>query len=154
MRSYRATKRLNEIINKENTLLAKLFHKADVLQQLDTEISSLLPPQFAGKAKVANINRYEVVIHITSAALLTRLRLQQRLLMQKINQRYTWAQLEKVTIKVRPEKKQKKPAIREKPHRSEQIALEVEHAAENCIHSSLKESLSKLARHIRKAESS
>ncbi|MFG1491496.1 hypothetical protein ABMA58_19755, partial [Oceanospirillum sp. HFRX-1_2] len=61
MRSYRATKRLNEIINKENTLLAKLFHKADVLQQLDTEISSLLPPQFAGKAKVANINRYEVV---------------------------------------------------------------------------------------------
>ena len=152
MRSYRATKRLNEIINKENTLLGKLFHKADILQQLDTEISSLLPSQFAGKAKVANINRFEVVIHIASAALLTRLRLQQRLVMQKINQRYSWARIEKVTIKVRPEKRQPEPVMKGKPHRSERIAKEVDHAADNCINSALKDSLTKLAKHIRNSE--
>ncbi|WP_086480655.1 DciA family protein [Oceanospirillum sanctuarii] len=150
MRSHRSTKRLNEIINKENTLLAKLFHKADVLQQLDTDITSLLPTTFAGKAKVANINRREVIIHITTAALLTRLRLQQRQVMQKINQRFSWAQIEKVTIKVRPEKIQKEALVRPKPNRSEQIALEVELAAEQCSDISLKESLSKLASHIRK----
>ncbi len=149
MRSHRSTKRLNEIINKENTLLAKLFHKADVLQQLDTDITSLLPPAIAGKAKVANISRYEVVIHITTAALLTRLRLQQRQVMQKINQRYAWAQIEKVTIKVRPEKIHAKDHPKEKPHRSEKIARDVEAAANQCSNNELKASLNKLARHIR-----
>lgn len=149
MRSNRSTKRLNEIINKENTLLAKLFHKADVLQQLDTDITSLLPPTFAGKAKVANISRREVIIHITTAALLTRLRLQQRQVMQKINQRFSWAQIEKVTIKVRPEKIQKEVLARPKPNRSEQIALEVEQAANHCSDTSLKASLKRLATHIR-----
>ena len=95
MRSHRSTKRLNEIINKENTLLAKLWHKADVLKQLDTEISFLLPSAMASRAKVANISRSEVVIHITSAALLTRLRLQQRQVIQKINQMYSWHGLKK-----------------------------------------------------------
>lgn len=151
MRSHRATKRLNEIINKENTLLAKLFHKADVLQQLDTEISSLLPPSFAGKAKVANISRREVVIHISSAALLTRLRLQQRVIMQKINQHYSWAQIEKVTIKVRPPRIKKEQAEPDRPHRSQQIADEVQLAANRCSDPQLGSSLLRLAAHIRHA---
>lgn len=149
MRSYRATKRLNEILNKENTLLSRLFHKADILQQLDTEISTLLPPNLASKARVANINRYEVVIHISSAALLTRLRLQQQTLKQKINQRFTWANIEKVIIKVRPEKMQPSKPEKDKPHRSDKIATTVELAAKNCNSPVLKASLSNLAVHIR-----
>ncbi len=152
MRSHRSTKRLNEIINKENTLLAKLFHKAEVLQQLDTEISSILPSTMQGKAKVANISRSEIIIHITSAALLTRLRLQQRLLMQKINQHYTWAKIEKVTIKVRPESITKDAPLIDKPHRSEKIAADVTIAAEKCSDPELQKSLSRLAKHIRQPD--
>lgn len=152
MRSYRTTKRLNEIINKQNTLLAKLFHKAEVLQQLDTEISALLPLSMAGKAQVANISRSEVVIHIASAALLTRLRLQQRQVMQKINQRYTWARIERVTIKVRPEKYTAAKAEIPPPHRSDKIAQEIDRAAEQCENVDLKASLERLARHVRQPD--
>lgn len=149
MRSHRSTKRLNEIINKENTLLAKLWHKADVLKQLDTEISFLLPSAMASRAKVANISRSEVIIHITSAALLTRLRLQQRQVMQKINQMYSWARIEKVTIKVRPAKHSPVKAEIEHPHRSERIAKEIDLAIEQCSDQKLKDSLTKLAYHMR-----
>ena len=150
MRSNRSTKRLSEILNKENTILSKLFHKADVLQQLDKEISDLMPPAVAGKAKVANISRYEVIIHITSAALLTRLRLQQKQLMLRINQRYTWAHIEKVTIKVRPTPQKKPPIHRtQRPHRSDKIASDISLAALACNNPGLRNSLQKLAEHVK-----
>ena len=149
MRSHRSTKRLNEIISKENTLLAKLWHKADILKQLDTEIASLLPPAMASKIKVANISRSEIIIHITSATLLTRLRLQQRQVIQKINQMYSWARIEKITIKVRPKKHSPIQAEAERPHRSERIAKEIDLAAEQCSDENLKASLTKLAFHVR-----
>ena len=149
MRSNRSTKRLNEIINKENTLLAKLFHKAEILQQLDTEIASLLPPAIADKAKVANISRNEVVIHISSAALLTRLRLQQRQVMQKINQKYTWADIQKVTIKVRPLAQAKAVTPETPRYRSEKIAENIDRAAQACHTPGLQQSLLRLAYHMR-----
>lgn len=149
MRSFRATKRLSEIINKENTLLAKLFHKAEILQQLDTEIAALLPPQLADKAKVANISRREIVIHIESAALLTRLRLQQRALMQKVNQKYSWACIERVTLKVRPQKTAEQPVKNTPRHRSESIAGEISNTAAHCKDPELKETLRRLAKRMR-----
>lgn len=152
MRSQRSAKRLNEIINKENTLLAKLFHKAEALQQIDTQLRTLLPSGIAEKATVANISRSEVIIHISSASLLTRLRMQQRTIMQKINQQFHWAKIEKVTLKVRPHAIPKAERIREKPYRSQQIACEVRQAAEKCSAPGLKASLIKLANHIQQEE--
>lgn len=152
MRSKRLTKRLSDIINKENTLVARLFHKASILKQVDAEISELLPAGFAGKAKVANISRKEITIHITSAALLTRLRLQQNQLVQKINQNYTWADIQKVNIKVRPQGQPRTAPPADQPIRSEKIATEISKAADQCHDENLSQSLRRLADHVRQAD--
>lgn len=149
MRSYRSTKRLSEIIHTDSRLLGKLFHKAEVLQSIHKQIAYLLPDSLQNKFQLANISRKEIVIHVQSAALLSRFRLCQNQVMQQVNAQYAWASIEKVVLKVRPNQapitdRSSKP-IRIK---SETIAETITSCAQGCQDSALKDALLSLAKHI------
>ncbi|OPX56109.1 hypothetical protein SAMN02745127_00169 [Oceanospirillum multiglobuliferum] len=148
MRSYRSTKRLSEIIHTDSSLLGKLFHKAEILQSIQKQIAYLLPEPLQHKFQLANISRKEIVIHVHSAALLSRFRLCQNQVMQLINSQYSWAKIEKVVLKVRPHRDQNTSIA--KPHRikSTAIAETVLSCAQSCHDTELKNALLSLAKHI------
>lgn len=148
MRTSRSTKRLNEIIHKENTLLSKLFRKSAFLRQLDTEISAFLPKNLQDQCQVANISRTELVLHVRSATLLTRLRLIQKPLLHQINTTYSWANIGKLTVKVRPERKKSAPQDKIHLQRSQSIADTIEETANHCRDKGLQDALRNLAFHI------
>jgi hypothetical protein len=150
MRTSRSTKRLNDIIHKENSPLGKLFRKSEFLQKLNNEIDSFLPKNLSSQCQVANINRTELVLHVRSAALLTRLRLIQKPLLNQINQRYAWANIEKISVKVRPIRKQTESHPKAELSRSQFIADTIEETASHCHDKDLKIALLNLASHIQK----
>jgi len=150
MRTSRSTKRLNDIIHKENSPLGKLFRKSEFLLQLNNEIACFLPNSLSSQCQVANINRTELILHVRSAALLTRLRLIQKPLLHQINQRYAWANIEKLSVKVRPIRKPAKPHPKSELSRSQFIVNTIEETASHCHDKGLKIALLNLASHIQK----
>ena len=148
MRTSRSTKRLNEIIHKENTLLCKLFRKSAFLRQLNAEISVFLPTSLQDQCQVANISRTELTLHVRSATLLTRLRLIQKPLLNQINQYHSWANISKLTVKVRPERKKNATMASHHLQRNQFIADTIEETASHCHDKGLQDALHSLARHI------
>ena len=152
MRTSRSTKRLNEIIHKENTLLSKLFRKSAFLRQLNHEICAFLPSNLQDQCQVANISRTELTLHVRSATLLTRLRLIQKPLLHQINQTYSWANIGKLTVKVRPERKKNATEVSNHLQRSQFIADTIEETANHCHDKGLQDALRNLAFHITQPE--
>lgn len=152
MRTSRSTKRLNEIIHKENTLLSKLFRKSAFLRQLNAEISAFIPKNVQDQCQVANISRTELVLHVRSATLLTRLRLIQKPLLHQINQTYSWANIGKLTVKVRPERKKNTPQANINLQRNQFIADTIQETANHCQDKGLQNALRNLAFHINHPE--
>lgn len=148
MRSARSTKRLNTIIHQENSLPARIWRKSEFLQELNHEIQALLPENLRQRCFIANITRSEVIIHIHTASLLTRLRQFQSVIINHINQHYEWAEIRKVSIRVRPAISQSSARQKIKRPKSPFIAETISEGAQHCSDEGLKKALMTLASHI------
>lgn len=152
MRSSRSTKRLEAIINQENSLPGRIWRKSEFLQKLDSEIRLLLPDRIQAQCHLANISKKELTIHIQSASLLTRLRLFQPVIINHINRHYDWATIEKVNIKIRPVRKRDAAQAPETRCKSAFGYETIKSSAEQCHNKELKSALEKLAQHIKPAD--
>ncbi|MBB1485474.1 DciA family protein [Oceanospirillum sediminis] len=149
MRSARSTKRLNTIIHQENSMPARIWRKSEFLQELNNEMQVLLPENLRQRCFIANISRSEVIIHIHTASLLTRLRQFQSVIITHINQHYEWAEIRKVSIRVRPAISQASARQKKiKRRKSPLIAETISEGARHCSDEGLKKALMALARHI------
>ena len=110
--NYSAAHRINRLISSSGPNLNKLVTAANARIKLEDKVRSTLPDNFQDHCKLANYQNGVLLFHAESAVWATRMRYQQKMLIERLTKIPAFAKAHNIKVVVRPTKQIPKPQIK------------------------------------------
>lgn len=132
--------------------LATLFKQAKAIVRLEEQMNSLLPERLRGHFKIAGYQHPDLILQTHSASLLTAFRMYEDTIVAQLRQTPRFQHLNKIRIKVRPQKAEQK-LHRKMDKISKKNAQLLQSEAEQTKDCALRDILMRLASHTKEENS-